>query len=265
MNRKFTTLGCAASLSVFYISCSYGSETPGSPAQANNPLANMTAFNMQNYFIGDISGSDKEANQFWFRYAQPFSLGESNWLMRASLPVNSYPVIDNGSTETGIGDLNVFTSYLFDTGNPAVSFGVGPQVTAPTASKDEVGSEKWSAGLVNVLFNGSSPDFQYGYLLSWQESFEGNADRDDLDVAAFQPFSFYQLGGGSYLRSAPIWQFNLDNGDYGIPVGLGIGQVLKRDSTVYNFFIEPQVSIADEGRGQAEWQVFFGLNLQFLK
>jgi len=51
-------------------------------AQANNPLANMTAFNMQNYYIGDASGTDKDANQFWFRYAQPFSLGESHWLLR---------------------------------------------------------------------------------------------------------------------------------------------------------------------------------------
>jgi hypothetical protein len=41
-------------------------------AQANNPLANMTAFNMQNYYIGDLTKSDKTANQFWFRYARPF-------------------------------------------------------------------------------------------------------------------------------------------------------------------------------------------------
>lgn len=63
----------------------------GDAAQANNPLANMTAFNMQNYYIGDVSGTDKEANQFWFRYATPFSLGESNWILRGSLPVNTYP------------------------------------------------------------------------------------------------------------------------------------------------------------------------------
>jgi hypothetical protein len=43
-------------------------------AQANNPLANMTAFNLQNYYIGDLTKSDKTANQFWFRYAKPFSV-----------------------------------------------------------------------------------------------------------------------------------------------------------------------------------------------
>jgi hypothetical protein len=69
-------------------------------AQANNPLANMTAFNLHNYYIGETSGpGDDDANQFWMRYAQPFSLGESNWLMRASLPVNSFPTKANGDWE----------------------------------------------------------------------------------------------------------------------------------------------------------------------
>ena len=53
-------------------------------AQANNPLASMTAFNLHNYYIGKTTGSGDDANQFWMRYAKPFSLGESNWIMRAS-------------------------------------------------------------------------------------------------------------------------------------------------------------------------------------
>lgn len=235
----------------------------GSSAQANNPLANMTAFNLQNYYIGDLTESDESANQFWFRYAAPFSLGKSNWLMRASLPVNSYPTSPSGDTRTGIGDLNVFTSYLFDTGNPAVSFGFGPQITAPTATRDEVGSEKWSAGLVNVLFNAESPRFQYGYLLSWQQSFAGDDGRQDVELAAFQPFAFYQLGGGTYLRSAPIWAYNLENDNYSVPLGVGAGQVFHQGKTVYNLFVEPQFSVADEGAGQPDWQIFFGLNMQF--
>lgn len=125
--------------------------------QANNPLANMTAFNLQNYYIGELTESDEDANQFWLRYAKPFSINESDWLLRASLPINSIPVPPNGTKQTGIGDLNLFTAYLVDTGNPAVSFGIGPQLTAPTASKDALGSEKWSAGLVNVMFNAELP------------------------------------------------------------------------------------------------------------
>lgn len=233
-------------------------------AQANNPLANMTAFNIQNYYIGELTQSDDSANQFWLRYAKPFSVSNADWIMRASLPVNTYPTPPDGDKETGIGDFNVFAAYLIDTGNPAVSFGIGPQITAPTATEDELGSEKWSAGFANVLFNASSAQFQYGYLLTWQASFAGDNDRSDVNTGAFQPFAFYQLGKGLYLRSASIWVYNFENDDYSIPLGLGIGQVIKRNKTVFNIFIEPQISVVDRGPGFPEWQIFAGFNMQFM-
>ena len=232
-------------------------------AQANNPLANMTAFNIQDYYLGDVTGTDESANQAWLRFAKPFSISQSNWLMRASLPINTFPTPPNGNKTTGTGDLNIFAAYLIDTGNPAISFGFGPQITAPIASKDELGSEKWSAGFANVLFNASSAKVQYGYLLTWQESFAGEDDREDINMAAFQPFVMYQLGGGKYLRSAPIWVYNLENDNYSVPLGIGIGQVFKSGGTVYNVFVEPQWSVADEGAGQPNWQIFMGFNMQF--
>jgi hypothetical protein len=233
-------------------------------AQANNPLANMTAVNLQQYFIGELTESDDSANQFWLRYAKPIPVGGTNWLLRASLPVYSYPVGAGGGTETGISDLNVFAAYLIDTGNPAISFGVGPQLTAPTETNDDLGSGKWSAGVANVLFDGRSKRFQYGYLLTWQASFAGASDRQDVNTAAFQPFAFYQLGGGTYLRAAPIWVYNLESDDYSVPLGIGIGQVIKQGKTVYNVFVEPQFSVADRGPGQPKWQIYIALNMQFL-
>ena len=104
-------------------------------------------------------------------------------------------------------DLNVFAAYLFDTGNPAVSFGIGPNHRADRPN-DRLGSEKWSAGFANVLFDGRSKQFQYGYLLTWQASFAGSDDSADVNTGAFQPFAFYQLGKGLYLRSTPIWVYN---------------------------------------------------------
>ena len=243
----------------------FAMDEPGAAAQANNPLANMTAFNIQNYYIGELTESDESANQAWLRFATPVSVADTNWIVRASLPINTFPTAPDGDKETGIGDFNIFGAYLIDIGNPAVSFGIGPQLTAPTASKDELGSGKWSAGLANVLFNASSAKFQYGYLLTWQASFAGESDRDDVNIAAFQPFAFYQLGGGTYLRSVPIWVYNFENDNYSVPLGIGVGQVIKKGKTVYNIFAEPQFSVADKGPGQPEWQIFLGFNMQFLK
>ena len=45
--------------------------------------------------------------------------------MRATVPVNTFPQAGGGD-KTGLGDINVFAAYLFDTGNPAASFGFGP-------------------------------------------------------------------------------------------------------------------------------------------
>ncbi|WP_274058076.1 hypothetical protein [Vibrio parahaemolyticus] len=263
MRINFKTLMTATFFSALTPICTFAEE-PNAAAQANNPLANMTAFNIQDYYIGKLTESDDSANQAWLRYATPVKLGQSNWLLRASLPISTFPTPPNGSKETGIGDLNAFAAYLIDTGNPAISFGIGPQLTAPTSGKDELGSEKWSAGFANVLFDGSSPTFQYGYLLTWQGSFAGDDDREDVNLGAFQPFLFYQLGGGTYLRAAPIWVYNFENDAYSVPLGVGIGQVFKKGKTVYNTFIEPQFSVIDDGPGLPEWQVFVGFNMQFL-
>lgn len=242
----------------------YAADDASLAAQANNPLANMTAFNLHNYYVGKQTVTGENANQFWLRYAKPFTLG-GDWLMRASLPVNSFPTPPDGDRETGLGDLNVFAAYLFDTGNPAISFGLGPQINAPTATEDYLGTEKWSAGLANVLFDARSQKFQYGYLLTWMASFAGEEQRADVNTAAFQPFAMYQLGKGRYLRSTGIWVYDFETDNYSVPLGIGIGQVIPRGKTVYNLFVEPQWSVADEGPGWPEWQVFVGFNMQFLQ
>ena len=233
-------------------------------AQANNPLANFTAFNLHNYYIGELTDTDgKSGDQFFMRYASPFSIGQTKWLMRATLPISSFPVGPAFERQTGIGDFNVIAPYLIDTGNPALSVGIGPQLTVPTATKDALGSGKWSAGFVHVLFDASSPTFQWGYLVSWQHSFGGNDDRAKVNQAALQPFGFWQLGSGTYLRSTGVMAWNLDRHTYSVPLGLGIGQVIPTESIVFNVFAEPQVSVADKGALWPSWQVFVGLNMQF--
>lgn len=189
-------------------------------------------------------------------------MGDSQWLTRVSLPINTYPTMPDLDHETGLGDLNLLVAYLFDTGNPAVSFGFGPQFNAPTGDEDTLGSGKWSLGLVNAFFDGRSKRFQYGYLASWWANVAGDDDREDVNAGFLQPFAFYQLGGGTYLRSAPIWYRNFENDTYSVPLGLGIGQVIPKGKAIYNFFVEPQWSVADKGPGYPEWQIFVGLNIQ---
>ena len=232
-------------------------------AQANNPLANFTAFNLHNYYIGEFTDSGENGNQAWARFAKPFSLGESKWLMRASLPLNTYPVPpQNGSPNRAWRHECLRRLAAIPMGSKKLSVGVGPQITMPTATGDALGSGKWSLGLVHTLFNYSSPTFQWGYLLSWQASVAGADNRSKVNIGGFQPFLFYQLGKGTYLRSSAVMSYNFETKTYTVPIGLGIGQVIPTRTKVFNLFVEPQLSVADKGEWP-KWQIFVGLNTQF--
>lgn len=230
-------------------------------AQANNPLANFTALNFHNYYVPDLTDlPDQSMNNFWLRYAKPVD----SWLIRASLPVNNIDTSPN-SSESGLGDLNAFAAYILSDETSPVTYGVGPMMTIPTASDDALGSGKWQIGAAAVYFNAESHEFQYGGLLTYQIDFAGEGDRSDVSFLTMQPFAFYQLGGGSYLRSVGIWAFNTENGNYNVPIGAGYGKVFKlKNGNVLNAFIEPQFTVLSDGPGQPGFQVFFGLNTQFM-
>ena len=61
-----------------------------------------------------------------------------------------------GESTSGLGDLNAFAAHLFDTGSPAVSVSLGPQITAPTATEDPTWTGTWQAGLAAIYFNARS-------------------------------------------------------------------------------------------------------------
>ena len=258
------TLVCAVSVCLFDTRAQAQSDAASDAAQANNPLADITAFNIQNYYIRELTGpGDFDANQFVLRYAKPVQIGNSNWLIRASLPFNSFPVGDAGSTESGIGDFDIFAAYQIDTGDPAVSFAIGPQIVAPTATDDRLGSDQWQLGFANVYFNARSAKTQYGYLLTWRGGVGDTNGRERVSLGAFQPFVFYQLGGGWYTGGAPVWTYNFRNDDYSVPLGIRLGKVFKKNKTVYNVFVEPQWSVHDSGTGLPKKQIYFAVNMQF--
>ena len=228
-------------------------------AKANNPLADMKAFNLQNYYIPKLYGvPDEVANVFWLRAAAP--TGPILW--RASLPFSTVPT--GADPEAGLGDFDLFAAYLA-VQKPTLTFGVGPSVVAPTASNDVLGSGKWQGGVAAVGFAAPSPQFQIGALVIWRASFAGDDARANTNVLAVQPIAFWQLGGGTYLRTAPIWAFDLENDTYNIQFGFGIGKVMKAGKIVFNIFVEPQFTVLHNGAGQPAFQLFTALNMQFTK
>lgn len=181
-------------------------------------------------------------------------------LFRFTLPIAWAPEFPNGET-TGLGDLTLMDLFPFQRGK--MEYALGPILVAPTASDDALGAGKWQAGLA-ALAIAPQPAGILGGLLTWQTSFAGDGDREDVQLLTFQPLLMKNFAGGWYLRSTGIWSFDLEDGDYYVPIGLGAGRVVPINAgTTANMFIEPQYSVLTEGAGQPEWQIFAGVNFQF--
>jgi len=227
-------------------------------ADANNPLANMVAFNIQNYYYSELYGTDATTNTAWLRYAQPFG----RWLMRASLPLPTSPDRPGVDSVSGVGDFNVFFAYLVSDPSSPKQFGIGPLLAAPTATNDALGADTWQAGAALVYFDGSSKLIQWGGLLTYQTDFSG--DGEPVNMSVLQPFLFIQLGKGVYTGTAPLWLFDFESNSYSVPLGVRLGKVMRTGHTVFNVFVEPQVTILHDGVGQPKVQFFAALNIQFL-
>ncbi|WP_213958966.1 MULTISPECIES: hypothetical protein [unclassified Variovorax] len=228
---------------------------------ANNPLTPTIGANLQDQYVGRSYGlGDADSNAFLFRGTLPHKLFGMPQILRATMPVvTTADTPLPGGRYTGAGDLNLFDVFLFKAGG--VELGIGPQLTLPTASRDQTGAGKWQGGLAAVAMAPQKWGL-VGGLVTWQKSFAGD-DRPGVDTAQLQPFFIYNLEQGWYVRSSATWNFNLKNGDYSIPVGAGAGKIWKMGGTTYNLFVEPQWTVAHQGDGQPKFQVFMGLNLQF--
>jgi hypothetical protein len=228
--------------------------------EANNPLTPKITAGAQDQWAPTLYDTDADTNAFLLRGVMPHLLFGSPQVLRATLPTVTSPDV-TGSNVTGLGDLNLLDIFVFK--EPGFALGVGPQFTLPTATNDALGTGKWQAGFAGVAIAPLKWGL-LGGLVTWQHSFAGNSDRVTQNNLAAQPVVIYNLADGVYLRSTATWNFDLVHNQYVIPVGAGVGKVwLLSSGTSVNAFAEPQWTVAHDGAGQPQFQVFAGVNFQF--
>ncbi len=123
--------------------------------KSNNPLNLAPGLNLQDYYTPRLYDSNAHTNDTLLRGTLPIAPSDFigvPQLLRATLPVSTRPDPHHGYS-TGIGDLNLFDIFLLKT--DGVQLGIGPQITAPTAEQDELGTGKWQAGLAAVAIDAS--------------------------------------------------------------------------------------------------------------
>ena len=223
---------------------------------ANNPLTDIPAIQVQKYLQPVMSGQPGSgADQPFLRGILPHDTFGWPQLIRASLATGT-TVWGPAGTESGLGDLTLFDVPLFQLAN--AKLGIGPLLIVPTATSPALGERKWQAGVQGVV----SAPYDWGLaaaLVAYQQAFDGSAR--SLTV---QPFLFYNLSNGFYLRSSGITTIDFGRQRAVVPVGLGLGRVSRLgDGNVLNMYLEPQYSVVQSGIGQPSFQVFAGFNIQF--
>ncbi|MBW9091915.1 hypothetical protein JNB91_29530 [Rhizobium wenxiniae] len=230
---------------------------------ANNPLTPKITINFHDYFIPSFidTPGDPESNQFLLRGLVPSNMFGLPQLLRFTLPVATAPDVPDGYV-TGLGDLTLMDLFILPKRGD-VTFGAGPILVVPTATDESLGSGKWQIGAAGVFVAPQHWGLVGGFA-TYQTSFAGQSDREDVSLLTAQPIVNINLKDGWYLRSSATWNFNLESGRSYIPVGLGLGKVIPLDGGVtVNAFVEPQYTVWNDGAGAPKWQIFAGMNFQF--
>jgi len=227
---------------------------------ANNPIAPLNAIYFQNYYAPTVNGVPGSNNLLDLRTL----VVSGRQIVRATLPISSTED-NNGNEQSGLGDFSVFDAIRL---SPEVSKNVlalGPMLTAPTATNSFLGQGKWQAGLAAVGLHSLSGGSLLVGIFTWQHSFAGEHTRPDAQGVTFQPIAALSIGGGYYVRSSGIWNFDISNNKRLIPLGIGFGKVFKTGNAIVNAFIEPQFTVYHDGIGLPSFQLFSGLQFLFKK
>jgi hypothetical protein len=226
-------------------------------AQANNPLADLNAVNLQDYYVPSFTSSPtSKANTLNVRGV----VVTGRQVIRATLPI-----IANG-TAAGLGDLNVFDAFLLTRSGARTQFGLGPLLVIPTNTSAPLGAgSSWQLGAAAVLVHPLTGGSLLGGLLTWQTDVVGGDNRVDTNLGTAQFFATFPIGSGWYVRSSPLAVLDFQNDRYLVPFGLGMGKVFPVGGAVANVFLEPQVTAFYHGTGNPTLQLFSGFNLQFGK
>ena len=200
------------------------------------------------------------------------SVGDWNLFNRAVIPVarvdgaivgHNNPSPEQGGSASGLGDINytlLFSPLNYDT----FIWGVGPTITIPSASNDQLGSGKWSTGIAGMILT----DTGWGNILVrgrqiW--SFTGDSERRDVSQMVIEPIVTYNMGDGWHLFTDMIisanWKANSSN-RWIVPLGGGFGRSFKVGNQIVLSRLEAYYNV-EKPEGAPDYSVSFTIQFVF--
>jgi hypothetical protein len=239
-------------------------------AKTQNPVGAM--YSLPFKFTFDYGAANGEATFLNIQPVIPVTVGDWNLINRVIVPLIDTPGLVTGTPEipnpvpgdgaTGLGDIN-YSVFLSPAEPGKVIWGVGPSIMMDTATDDQLGSGKWSAGPTAVVLIQPKP-WTLGMLGRQLWSFAGDSDRTSVNQLLLEPFINYNLDNGWYLITDMIltanWQADSGN-RWTIPLGGGAGKMFAIGSQKMNTKLEAYYNV-EKPDGAPDWSLSW--TLQFL-
>ena len=235
----------------------------------HNPISSMISLPFKLNL--DYGADDGDATILNIQPVIPVTVGKWNLVNRAIIPLAhvdgaiqgaNNPSPQSGGSASGLGDIN-YSLYFSPVDYGRVIWGVGPSLNMNTASDDELGSGKWSAGPTAVAL--AQPDWgTMGVLGRQLWSFAGDSDRKDVNQFLLEPFLNYNLDNGWYLITDMIITANWDapsSQRWTVPFGGGAGKIFKIGNQTINSRLEAYYNV-ESPDAAPDWNIAF--TFQFL-
>jgi hypothetical protein len=239
-----------------------------------NPLANIKALMTDNVIGFDTGNTDDTSFGFSIQPVYAIEYPDKGYTLipRAVMPIiglepgTDAPIIGQpnpAETESvwGLGDTIVQLFYAPHT-KAAWKWGIGPQVSLPTATRDQLEGPQWGLGVAGVVTGEFTEKLSFAGILGnhW-----GNSGK--FNTMTIQPMFFYSLPtpGTALAYNAVIsadWEANSEN-RWTVPLGLSYNKTWDMgDGHAFDFMIGPYFNIVRPD-GAAKWQLRFGINWLF--
>jgi hypothetical protein len=210
-----------------------------------------------NYYATSLNQLNGGAENGLLRVLIPYKIGGVQQLFHILPPVDTDPAAESGP-RTGLGDTQIYNLVIFPWDEKG-AFAIGPLVAPPTNT-----SSNFGPGSVQLGFAGGTIALQKWGLLGALATYQHTLSGPSSQLTTVQPNVFFNLKKGYYLRSSAIMQFNTYSHTNVVPIGIGVGKVIKLNGGyVLNLYAEAQPSAYRSGIGAPNFQVFTGIKLQF--
>ena len=240
-------------------------------ANPNTALATLNVKLQFRSFKGDLPDADQQdSTTLLFQPSLPFPLDNgATVFFRPAIPIildQSVPTLNDQAVliddlidfenASGIGD-TVFDLAYGRTTESGLVWATGIIASLPTATKKELGTDRWTLG-PEALLAKLSKNYVIGTLTSHQWDIAGSGDAE-INLTSMQLITTYLPGGGWNLGTSPTITYDHEADQWTIPLNFSFGKTVIWEGRPWKLGMEINYYVEQADAFGPEWFIGFSI------